>query len=96
MIRFYGIVGGIISMSTRDDSWYINSLFVHPDFRKENIATKLLKQAINGCAKGKTVYLEHKTYKSYLLEFYKKYVFTVMQRSKNYFSDGNNRFMSAR
>ena len=91
-----GIVGGIISMPTRDDSWYINSLFVHPDFRKEKIATKLLKQVINGCAKGKTIYLEHKTYKPHLLEFYKKHGFTFIQRSNNYFSDGDDRFMLAR
>lgn len=92
----YGIVGGIISMPTRDNSWYINSLFVHPDFRKEKIATKLLKHIINGCANGKIIYLEHKTYKPHLLEFYKKHGFTFLQRSNNHFSDGDDRFMLVR
>lgn len=95
-ISSHGIVGGIISMPTRNNSWYINSLFVHPDFRKEKIATKLLKHVINGCAKGKILYLEHKTDKPHLLEFYKNHGFTFIQRLNNYFSDGDARCMLVR
>lgn len=94
------IVGGIISMPTRDDrydnSWYINSLFVDSDFQKNGIATKLLYYIINGCAKNKSIYLEHKTDKPHLLKFYKKHGFEIIETSENHFSDGDDRYMLVR
>jgi len=90
------IVGGVISIPTRDGSWYINSLFVDSDFQKNGIATSLLYHIIEGCAKDKSIYLEHKTYKPHLLEFYKKHGFRVIQTSENHFSDGDDRFMLVR
>jgi len=92
----HGIVGGIISMPTRNNSWYINSVFVHPDFQKNGIAAKLLYHVLDGCAKGKSMYLEHKTSKPHLLEFYKKHGFEVIEKSLNHFSDGDDRFMLVR
>lgn len=90
------IVGGIISIPTRNNSWYINSLFVDSDFQKNGIATKLLNHIINGCAKNRSIYLEHKTDRPHLLKFYKKHGFKIIETSKNHFSDGDDRFMLIR
>jgi ribosomal-protein-alanine N-acetyltransferase len=89
------IVGGIIAMPTRDGDWYINSLFVHPRYRKHGIATKLLRKIISIVGK-KRIILDVKTDKKYLLDFYGKHDFRVKKLMRNYYRDGTDRYLLVR
>ncbi len=53
------IVGGIIATPTRDGNWYVNSLFVHPSYRKHGVASRLLSKIIK-TAGNKKIFLDIK------------------------------------
>lgn len=89
------IVGGIIAMPTRTGDWYINSLFVHPRYRKHGIATKLLKKIIRIVGK-KRIFLDVKTGRKHLLDFYGKHRFRMKKLMKNYYEDKTNRYQLVR
>lgn len=89
------IIGGVIAMPTRQGSWYINSLFVDPHHRKRGVASRLLKRILV-LARGKRVFLDIKTDRMFLLEFYKKHGFTEVKVLRNYYRDGTDRFLLVR
>ena len=89
------LVGGIIAMPTRNGDWYVNSLFVHPRYRKRSIATRLLKKII-GIAAGKKIWLDVKTDRQFVLDFYKKHGFIVKKLKRNYYRDGTDRYLLLR
>jgi ribosomal protein S18 acetylase RimI-like enzyme len=89
------VVGGIIAMLTRRGNWYINSLFVHPTYRRRGVATKLLSRIIK-LAGPREVLLDVKTDRKSLLEFYHRFGFEVKRRRKNYYRDGTDRYLLVR
>lgn len=86
------MVGGIISMPTRDGKWYVNSLFVHLKYRRLGIAKQLLTKIIRIAGKRK-ILLDVKTDREFLLEFYAKYGFKIHKYMKNYYWDGTDRYL---
>lgn len=89
------IVGGVIAMPTREGDWYINSLFVHPRYRKHGIATKLLKKII-GIVGKKRIFLDVKTDREHLVDFYGKHGFRRKKLMKNYYEDETDRYILVR
>lgn len=89
------IVGGIIAMPTRKGEWYINSLFVHPKYRKHRIATRLLERIIK-IAGGKPILLDVKTDRKFLMDFYREHGFVIKKFNKNYYRDGTDRYIMLR
>lgn len=89
------IVGGIIAMPTRDGGWYIDSLFVDPEFRKKRVATLLMERVLAVAGKH-MVSLDVKTDRAFLPAFYAKFGFTVVDRLPNYYNDGSDRFLLVR
>lgn len=86
------LVGGIIAMPTRNGYWYINSLFVHPRYRKHGIATRLLSKVLKLAGKSKML-LDVKTDRIFLLNFYHKHGFATKKLIKNYYHDGTDRYL---
>lgn len=89
------IVGGIVSMPTFNREWYINSLFVDPEYRRRGIATKLMECVMRD-AWHQTMVLDVKTDRPHLLEFYKSFGFKTEGRSHNHYGDGEDRFIMRR
>ena len=89
------VVGGIIVMPTRRGKWYINSLFVHPAYRRCGVATKLMARVLK-LAGRKEISLEVKTNKEFLLAFYGRFGFEFKRRKKNYYRDGTDRYLLVR
>ena len=86
------IVGGIIAMPTRNGCWYVNSLFVHPSYRKHGIATRLLSK-ITKVAGKKGIFLDVLRDRPSLVAFYGKNGFKFKKLMKNYYSDGEDRYL---
>ena len=89
------IVGGLVSMPTFEGKWYLNSLFVDPDYRRRGIANKLMDR-MKGLAAQKTMVLDVKTDRPYLVEFYRRHGFEIAGTSRNHYGDGEDRFMMVR
>ena len=89
------IVGGIIAIPTRAGQIYINSLFVHKNFRKQGIATYLLNQILSISPKNGYI-LDVKPGKEYLISFYKKRGFSAIRAERNYYLDGATRIIMMR
>ena len=89
------IVGGIIAMPTRDGEWYIDSLFVDPEYRKKGVASLLMERVL-AIAGNHAVFLDVKTDRSFLLDFYGRFGFMVKDRLTNYYNDGSDRLLLVR
>ena len=89
------IVGGLVSMPTFEGKWYLNSLFVDPDYRRRGIANKLMDR-MKGLAIQKTMVLGVKTDRPYLVEFYRLHGFEIVGTARNHYGDGEDRFMMVR
>ena len=89
------IVDGLVSMPTFAGKWYLNSLFVDPDYRRRGIADKLM-EGMKGPAAQKTMVLGVKTDRPYLVEFYRRHGFEPVGTSRNHYGDGEDRFMMVR
>lgn len=89
------IVGGIVSMPTFDKRWYINTVFVDPEYRRRGIAGRLMDKVI-GVAWHDEIVLDVKTDRPHLVKFYASLGFAKQYRSRNHYSDGSDRFILAR
>lgn len=89
------IVGGVVSMPTFDRKWYVNSLFVDPEYRRRGIAGRLMSKVIDAAWHGEII-LDVKTDRPHLLEFYGSLGFEKRYRSRNHYRDGSDRFILAR
>lgn len=89
------VIGGIIAMQTRSGDWYVNSLFVHPRYRRHGVATRLLSRVIQLAGERK-VLLDVKTDKRLLLRFYGSFGFEIKERRRNYYGDGTDRYLLVR
>ena len=85
------LVGGIVSMPTRDKKWYINSLFVDPKYRRKKIASMLLEKLVDIAQCD--IILDVKTDRPYLLKFYLDRGFKKEQLSVGHYYDGSDRFI---
>jgi ribosomal protein S18 acetylase RimI-like enzyme len=86
------IVGGVVATPTRDGNWYVDSLFVDPSYRKHGVATRLLSKIIKTVGK-KRIFLNAKTNRRFLMDFYNKHGFKLQKLEKNYYNDGNDLYL---
>lgn len=89
------IVGGVVSMPTFDRRWYINSLFVDPEYRRRGIACRLMNKVIDAAWYDEII-LDVKTDRPHLLEFYGSLGFAKRYRSRDHYGDGSDRFILVR
>lgn len=89
------IVGGVVSMPTFDRQWYINSLFVDPEYRKRGIA-RMLMDKVFSVAQYDEIILDVKTDRPHLTRFYASLGFVIRGRSRNHYQDGEDRFLMVR
>ena len=84
-------IGGIIAMPTKKkDTWYINSLFVDPRYRRNGIAGHLLKKVFFVSAR-KNIVLDINPNKEHLFALYGDHGFKKKVTSKNHYRDGEDR-----
>ena len=84
------IVGGLVSMPTNDRKWYLNSLFVAPEYRRMGIARQLMLRMLEDAWLHDMV-LDVKTDRPHLVKFYRSFGFEVVDRSTNHYGDGEDR-----
>lgn len=89
------IVGGIVSMPTFGRQWYVNSLFVDPEYRLRGIA-KMLMNKVFSVAWYDEFILDVKTDRPHLVRFYGSLGFEMAGRSRNHYRDGEDRFIMVR
>ena len=89
------IVGGIVSMPTFDRRWYINSLFVDPEYRRWGIAGRLMRKVMD-VAWYDDMVLDVKTDRPHLLKFYGALGFEVQHHSVDHYHDDSDRFIMVR
>ena len=89
------IVGGIVSMPTFDRQWYINSLFVDPEYRMRGIARRLMDKVMSVAWHGEMI-LDVKTDRPHLTKFYAALGFAKQSRSVNHYQDDSDRFIMVR
>ena len=75
--------------------WYLNSLFVHPEYRRRGIARRPVDRVIDAAWCDEMV-LNVKTDRPHLLEFYGMWGFTKQHVSRNHHRDDSDRFILAR
>ena len=89
------IVGGVVSMPTYGDGWYVNSLCVAPEHRRRGIARRLMDDVI-GAAGNREITLDVKTDGPHLLKFYGSLGFERRRLSRNHYRDSSDRFILVR
>ena len=82
-------------MPTFDKRWYLNSLFVHPEYRRRSIDRRLADMVIDAAWYGEII-LDVKTDRPHLLEFYGSPEFMKRHTSSNHYRDGSDRFILVR
>ena len=85
------IVGGLVSMPTHDSEWYLNSLFVDPDYRLKGIARKLVMRMFKDAWLCDMI-LDVRTDRTHLVKFYRSLGFEIVNRSINHYGDSEDRF----
>ena len=89
------IVGGIVAMPTFDKKWYINSLFVDPEYRRRGIANRLMQKVMD-VAWFQDMILDVKTDRPHLIDFYNMWGFETVRHSVDHYSDDSDRFIMVR
>lgn len=74
----------------KKNTWYINSLFINPEYRRKGIASKLLNK-IFSVADGDNIVLDINPQKTHLLTLYGNHGFVKKSVSKNHYRDGEDR-----
>lgn len=91
------IVGGAVTMPTYDQRWYVNSLFVLPEYRRCGIARKMMDMVVSVAEqRGCSMVLDVKTDRPHLLKFYGSLGFATSYRSADHYRDGEDRFIMTR
>ena len=91
------IVGGAVTMPTYDRRWYVNSLFVLPEYRRCGVARKMMDMVVSEAEKrGCPMVLDVKTDRPHLLKFYGSLGFATSYRSADHYRDGEDRFIMTR
>ena len=89
------IIGGIMTMPTRNERVYINSLFVHPWFRKRGIGTRLLSRILE-LRPHHGFILDVKKEKAFLREYYQRHGFEEVRTEEDYYLDKTPRIVMVR
>ena len=89
------IVGGVVSMPTFDRQWYINSLFVDPEYRMRGIARRLMDKVMS-VAWHDDMILDVKTDRPHLMKFYASLGFVKQYHSVDHYRDDSDRFILVR
>ncbi|MCE2497760.1 MAG: GNAT family N-acetyltransferase [Nitrosopumilaceae archaeon] len=88
------IIGGSVSFPTAKKTWYMDSLFVHPDHQKRGIGRRLRKTAIENAWLRPIITLVN-VKKPHLLKFYKSMGFQIREEIDNYFDNGESHYVMA-
>lgn len=85
--KFQGRVIGYICINYIFNEAHILNLAVHPEYRRQGIATLLMKDAITNLIKKGCIYyyLEVRESNTIAQNFYKKFGFNVVGRRKKYY-----------
>ncbi len=89
------IVGGLVSMPTFEGKWYLNSLFVDPEYRRQGIADKLMAK-MKELATQDAMVLDVKTDRPYLVKFYERHGFRLDKLSTDHYYDDSDRLIMVR
>ena len=91
------IVGGAVTMPTYDRRWYVNSLFVLPEYRRRGVARRMMDMVVSAAEqRGCSMVLDVKTDRPHLLKFYGSLGFAASYRSADHYRDGEDRFIMTR
>ncbi len=74
------------------DECHITNLAVHPDYRRQKVATALIKKMFKLCKKHQTEYIELEVRKTNIIaqNFYKKFGFHEEFIRTNYYKNPDN------
>lgn len=88
-VRIGGILSGYIAFSVIEDEMEILNLAVHPDFRKQGLASRLLERAFEVCVKMNVAksFLDVKVSNVAAIGLYKKFGYTQFGVRKKYYPD---------
>lgn len=88
-IKKDGILSGYIAFSLIEDEMEILNLAVHPEYRKQGLASRLLEQAFEVCRKNKIAksFLDVKISNIAAIELYKKFGYNKIGVRKKYYPD---------
>jgi ribosomal protein S18 acetylase RimI-like enzyme len=84
------VVGGIL-VRKKEDIWKLNHLAVKKEFRRQGIATQLVKRAleiIKGLCTNLTIKISVSEDEKGLISFYEKFGFKLEQTLKDYYRPG--------
>lgn len=79
------------------DECHIGNIAVHPDYRNQGIASKLLEELLKGCPEHGTNYilLEVRTSNTSAQNLYKKYGFKELIERKHYYKNPDGTYEDA-
>ena len=85
------IIGGSVSFPTANKTWYMDSLFVHPNYRKRGIGRTLRKTSIEHAWLRPIITLVN-IKKTHLVEFYETMGFQIRDKINDYFGNGESHY----
>ena len=81
---------GYVILRTFVDETHIMNIAIHPDYRKNGIATKAIEYVFENISKGNFMLLEVRTSNIAAQNLYKKMGFTHLYTRKAYYDDGED------
>lgn len=81
---------GYIDFWTVLDEIHLINITVHPEFRRQQVATRLFYFMIDSYPKIKTIYLEVRASNQIAKNFYQKIGFEIIGHRKEYYADKEN------
>lgn len=87
------IIGFIVAVKTSKDSLRILMLAVDENYRKRGVGSRLLKKIILNFSDVRRIYLETRTDNIEAIEFYKKNGFKIVEKVKDFYTDGGEAYI---
>ena len=86
------IIGGSVSTPTARRTWYMDSLFVHPDYRHLGVGRKLREYNIKK-AWLRPIETMVNIKRPHLIPFYESFGFKIKKKVHNYFENGETHYI---
>lgn len=92
------VIIGYINYSIMYEKAELNYIYVHLDYRKNKVASKLLENMINDCLTKKVdeITLEVRISNENAINLYKKHKFKIVGLRKKYYHDGEDAYLMSR